>query len=245
MSFSMVQVLITLVLAVVGVSALGINGGEIPPLAFAIPALWLLPKGRAAAWLLLFALALYAMVLPYQPLALSISVWTLLPLFMVVYSYKSSKEVVAMLTAVILAMEAGIIALQYEGNLDGKPLYTIIQIVAVIMVWFSARSWRKIDGNLWLPLLVVIPLWMAGMAHAALAMLCVTGIIVSLQSIANSKDVKWSSSLSWLLPVVAFATFVVTPQYEVPNPVLISWFMILISGWATDFMMYVDEGEDE
>lgn len=244
MVFSVIQLVVTVALTIIGVSAFGLSGGEIPALALAIPALWLLPQGGVAAWLLLIALGMYGLVLPYQPLSLSVSVWTLIPIFSVTFSHKSSKQMMLLIGAVVLAMQAGVMALQAEGKLPGSAWYTFVQMLAVGMVWIAARSWRPVKGNTWWPLFLVVPLWVGGMEHAALVALCVTGLMAALQSIAKSKHASWLPALAWALPTVGFATFVVLPQFEVPSSILVSWMLILGTGWMADFMLN-EENEEE
>lgn len=52
-------------------------------------------------------------------------------------------------------------ALQGEGKLSGYASYTLIQILAVTLIWYVSRSWRPVKGNTWWPLFLVIPLWLA------------------------------------------------------------------------------------
>ena len=132
-------------------------------------------------------------------------------------------------------------ALQYEGRLGGTASLTLVQIISVILVWIAARSWKPVNQHAWWPLVLVIPLWIGGLQHAALVALSITGLIVCLQSIGRSQYSNWLSLLSWLLPVIAFATLIISPKFDVPTSVMISWLMILIIGWVTDFMMQVDD----
>ncbi len=80
-----------------------------------------------------------------------------------------------------------------------------------------------------------------GLQHAALVALSITGLIVCLQSVGRSKYRNWLPMLSWLLPVIGFSTLIISPKFEVPNSIMVSWLMILLIGWITDFMMQVDE----
>ncbi|AZL85166.1 hypothetical protein EIJ81_11610 [Aliivibrio salmonicida] len=237
------NILLSLVLVVVGVLAFGVSGGDLPLLALAIPILWLLPQGGVATWILIAGLSLFGLTLSYQPFPLSISVWTLFPLLIVIFSHRKSIHLIVFVASVVIAMEAGIMALQYEGKLLGSAWATLTQIISVILVWVAARSWKPVNKNAWWPIVLVIPLWIGGLQHAALVALSITGLIVCLQSVGRSKYHSWLSMLSWVLPVLGFATLIISPQFEVPNSIMVSWVMILLIGWVTDFMLQVDEEE--
>lgn len=241
MVLTVLSIILSILLVVVGVLAFGISGGELPLLALAIPMLWLIPQGGVATWVLLGGMSLFGLTLSEQPLSLSIAVWTLFPLLMVIFSRRKSIHLVAFIIAVVVAMEAGIMALQYEGRLEGSASLTFVQIISVILVWIAARSWKPVNRNAWWPLVLVIPLWIGGLQHAALVALSITGLIVCLQSLGRSKYRDWLSMLSWLLPVIAFATLIISPKFDVPTSVMVSWLMILMIGWVTDFMMQVDD----
>lgn len=241
MVLTVLSIILSILLVVVGVFAFGISGGDLPLLALAIPMLWLIPQGGVATWVLFGGISLFGLTLNEQPLSLSIAVWTLFPLLMVIFSRQKSMHLVAFIVAVVVAMEAGIMALQYEGRLGGTASLTLVQIISVILVWIAARSWKPVNQHAWWPLVLVIPLWIGGLQHAALVALSITGLIVCLQSLGRSKYSDWLSLLSWLLPVIAFATLIISPKFDVPTSVMISWLMILIIGWVTDFMMQVDD----
>ena len=56
MLYKTLLIIVTLLLTVLGVNALAHSQGDLPIIALAIPALWLLPQGGVAAWLLLLGL---------------------------------------------------------------------------------------------------------------------------------------------------------------------------------------------
>lgn len=243
MLLAVLSILLSFILVVIGVLAFGISGGQLPLLALAIPMLWLIPQGGVATWVLLVGMSLFGLTLDSQPLSLSIAVWTLFPVLMVVFSRRKSIHLVVFIVSVVIAMEAGIMALQYEGKLNGSAYSTFLQILSVVLVWVAARSWKPVNKNAWWPLVLVIPLWIGGLQHAALVALSITGLIVCLQSVSRSKYRDWLPMMSWLLPVIGFSTLIISPKFEVPTSIMVSWLMILLIGWVTDFMMQVDEDE--
>lgn len=241
MLLAVLSILLSFALVVIGVMAFGISGGDLPLLALAIPMLWLIPQGGVATWILLAGISLFGLTLGTQPLSLSIAVWTLFPLLMVIFSRRKSIHLIIFIISVVVAMEAGIMALQYEGRLAGSAYSTLLQICSVVLVWIAARSWKPVNRNAWWPLVLVIPLWIGGLQHAALVALSITGLIVCLQSVGRSKYSDWLPMMSWLLPVIGFSTLIVSPKFEVPTSIMVSWLMILLIGWVTDFMMQVDD----
>ncbi|PSW18816.1 hypothetical protein C9I98_15220 [Photobacterium sanctipauli] len=243
MLYAALLVVVSVVLTIVGVSALGQSQGELPALALAIPALWLLPQGGVSAWLLLIGLGSFGFVLPEQPLALSVSLFMMLPVFAVCCSSKGSWQLAALLISIVLAMDVGLMALQGEGKLEGSPTYTVIQIIAVGIIWIAARSWRVVDGNTWWPLFLVVPLWVGGMEHAALVALCTTGVIAALQGMRNSKIAEWVPRMSWILPAIGFATLVLVPWFEVPSPVLVAWLLVLGGALLGEYLLEDPEEE--
>ncbi|MCQ1059573.1 hypothetical protein ACQKPX_22770 [Photobacterium sp. DNB23_23_1] len=243
MLYAALLVMVSITLTIVGVSALGQSQGELPALALAIPALWLLPQGGVSAWLLLIGLGTFGFVLPEQPVALAVSVFMMLPVFAVSFSAKSSWQLAVLLISIVLAMDVGLMALQAEGKLEGSPIYTIIQILAVGVIWIAARSWRSVEGNTWWPLFLVVPLWVGGLAHAALVALCVTGLIASLQGMAKSKLSEWVPRMMWILPAVGFATLVLVPWFDVPNPILVAWLLVLGGALLGEYLLEDPEEE--
>ena len=237
MLYAALLVVVSIVLTVVGVSALGQSQGELPALALAIPALWLLPQGGVSAWLLLIGLGAYGFVLPEQSLALSISIFMMLPIFAVSFSTKSTWQMAALLISVVLAMDVGLMALQGEGKLPGSPGAIIVQIMAVGVIWVALRSWRPVDGNTWWPLFLVVPLWVGGMEHAALVALCVTGLIATIQELLKGKLNEMVPRMVWILPAVGFATMVLVPWLEVPNPVLVAWLLVLGGALLGEYLL--------
>ncbi|WP_249199126.1 hypothetical protein [Photobacterium sp. GJ3] len=149
-------------LTVIGVCTLGITTDDLPVLAVAMPALWLLPQGGLSAVLLLGGVGLYCAVLPQQPLALSVSLLMMFPVFSVSFSSKANWQVGALLFAVVVAMDAGLLALQSEGKLSGHVSDTLLQVLAVGMIWCAGRFWRPVPGNYGWPLLFALPLWLGG-----------------------------------------------------------------------------------
>ncbi|HIF9340236.1 TPA: hypothetical protein ACX6RU_000266 [Photobacterium damselae] len=244
MLYAALLMIASVALTIVGVTALGHGQGEIPALALAIPALWILPQGKTAAWLLLSGLALFGYALPDQPLALSISLFMILPILAVSFSSKSPWQLGAMLIAVVIAMLFGLMALQTESKLSGSVGATCMQLMGVLMIWYAARSWRPVMGNTWWALVLVIPLLMGGMAPAALVALCVTGLIAAMQEMEKHKVGEWIPKMAWVLPAIGFATLVLAPQFEVPSPILVSWLLILGGGLLGEFLLEENEEEE-
>ncbi|WP_087019877.1 hypothetical protein [Thaumasiovibrio subtropicus] len=241
--YAALLVLVSVFVSILGVFSLGVGEADIPLLVLVIPAVWLLPQGRVAAWLMLAALGLYGSTLNIQPLAVSVSVWMLLPVLFVVFSKKSNWQLGLLMMVIVFAMYGGLMALQRDGKLGGEPMQTAWQVLSVMGVWFAARSWRPISGNPWFPAAVALLLWVAGSAHAALVGLCVVGLIAALQGISQQKHTDWIERLAWILPSVSFAALVVTPRFVVPNSVLVCWLLVLCSAWLGEYLL--EEPEED
>ncbi|MHC6527853.1 VP0952 family biofilm-associated protein [Vibrio proteolyticus] len=244
MVFSTFQFLITTVLAVVCARAISLSEGDIPVLALIIPALWVLPQGGVAGLLLLAVMTVYGLTLPYQPIALSVSVWILFPLMMVVFSRRSSIGVILTTALIVITLQVGIMVTQSAGKLGGSASVTVVQTIAVILAWWATRYWKPSGQHSWWALGLVLPLWLADLPYAALVALCATGIIASLESL-NRASFQWSKLLCWTLPTVGFAVLVVMPDIEVPNPVFVVWICLLGTAWMTDYILKsLDENEE-
>lgn len=246
MVVSIVQFVITTLLAIVCARTLSVSGGDVPVLALIIPALWILPQSGVAGFLLLGSMAVYGFTLPHQPIALSLSVWILFPLLMVTFSKRSSIYVLITSAAVICTMELGIMVTQAEGKIDGNWMVTLVQILSVMVAWFAARHWKPSSQHSWWSLALILALWIAGWTHAALIALCIVGIIASAETLPKISQFKWSKLLCWTLPTVGFAAIVAMPEIDIPNPVFVVWIFFLGTAWATDFVLRSnDEDENE
>ncbi len=245
MVFSTFQFIVTTILAVVCARAIGISDGNIPVLALLIPALWIFPQGGVTGLILMAALTVYGLTLPYQPIALSISQWILFPLLMVVFSKRSSLPVLLTAALIVVTLQVGIMVTQAGDKLAGEPIITLLQTFAVMVVWWSASHWKPSNKHSWWALGLILPLWMADLSYAALVALCITGIMASMESLSRLKSFRWSKLLCWTLPTVGFAALVVTPSIEVPNPVFVVWICLLGTAWMTDYILRsAEENQD-
>ncbi|NIY81617.1 hypothetical protein [Vibrio hepatarius] len=245
MVFSTFQFLVTTLLAVVCARAISLSEGDIPILALLIPALWVLPQGGVKGLILMAAMVTYGLTLPHQPIALSVSVWILFPLLMVVFSRRSSIGVLAVAALIVVTLQVGIMVTQSGGKLEGEPLATVVQTLAVMVIWWTANKWRTSSKHSWWVLGLILPLWLADLSYAALVALSVTGIIASMESLSRLKTFKWSKLLCWTLPTVGFAALVVSPNIDVPNPVFVVWLCLLTTAWMTDYILKSVEEEQD
>ncbi|EJN6827235.1 hypothetical protein WMQ48_02035 [Vibrio cidicii] len=245
MIFSVLQFVITSLLAVVCARAISMNPGDIPVLALVIPALWILPQGGFFGLILLAAMTAYGLTLPLQPIALSVCVWILFPLLMVVFSRKSSLGVLLTSGMIVLTLQVGIMVTQSAGKLGGTPWLTVVQTLSVMVIWWAARHWKPSNRHSWWPLLLLIPLWVADLPNAVLVALCITGIMACMESLNTLKSFSWNTLLCWTLPTVGFAALVVTPSVEVPNSVFVVWICLLGTAWMTDYILKAAEEMEE
>nr|WP_086940703.1 hypothetical protein [Thaumasiovibrio occultus] len=225
-----------IVLSILSVLALTIDVSSLPLFALAIPAIWIVQAGGVASWLMLGAVALYSTGLSQQPLSLSISILMFFPAIQVIFSKRASWQLGLLIAIIVVAMYAGIIALQQDGKLAGEGLLTIGQMLGVCGAWLAARSWRAAMVNPLWSVGMAIPVALSGQAHAALAGLTLVGVMVALQTIGNSKHREWVEKLCWVLPTIAFATLVVAFPSTVPQTIIVCWLLVLSSAWIGEYL---------
>lgn len=67
MILSALQFLIAILFSIVAAYVAGLSEGDIPIIAFLIPALWLLPKSGFSSVVMLLAMGIFGLTLPLQP----------------------------------------------------------------------------------------------------------------------------------------------------------------------------------
>ncbi|GAB7219653.1 VP0952 family biofilm-associated protein [Vibrio comitans] len=240
MVFSTVQFFITTLLAIICAQSIDVSQGNVPILALAIPALWIISRSRASGIFLLVGLCLYGFTLSYQPTALSVSMWILFPLLMVAFSKRCNIGARFGVFSFFLFMQSGIIYSQVIGALNGEAIYTLLQMISVAMIWLAAVSWKTSSKHGWWALFLVLPLLVADMTHAALISLTIVGIMFSMESMVKSKS-KLLKLQCWTLPTAAFASLVAMPSGNVQGIVLLVWLLILGAIWMTDYILRINE----
>ncbi|RBM36581.1 hypothetical protein DLR60_06575 [Vibrio tarriae] len=247
MILSALQFLIATIFTIVAAYVAGLSEGDIPIIAFLIPALWLLPKSGFSSVVMLAAMGILGLTLPLQPVALSISQWVLIPLLMVAFSPRSNLGVILVSALIVLTLQVGIMVTQSAGKLEGSPMVTVVQIVMVMLIWWAARGWKPSHAHSWWALILVIPLWVAEQFYAATLALLITGIIAACEYLVPkaTPSLNWGTLLGWSLPCVSFAALVVSPATDVPKPVFVVWICILATAWTTDYVLKSTEEAPE
>jgi hypothetical protein len=243
MVLSMVQFVVSLMLAALCSRAIILSGGDVPLLALLIPALWIFPQRGFSGLLFLAALCLYGLTLPYLPVALSLSVWILFPILMVAYSERSSRFVKWLLALCVLSMQSGILLTQSSGRMEGSVGATLVQLVAVVLAWYACHNWKPSRIHSWWSLLFIVPMWLAGWQEATLVALSVIGIMAACESIKDIASFHWHDLLCWSLPTVGFAAILTIPDVEIPSQVLVAWLFMLASAWGVDYLTQLDDEE--
>ena len=243
MWYTVLLIVMTGVMTIIGTSVLGYNHQSLSLWALAIPALWLLPTGGIRGFIFLLSLGLFGMHLMDQPLALSISVLMLFPVLAVSFSERGTWQVGVLLMCIVAAMNLGLMALQSDGKLSGSPFDTLWQMAAVVLMWGCMRYWKPIEGHLPWILCLALPMSLAGMGAQVIVGLSVVAIMIMMQDLMGRKQEDWMLRLAWILPTLAFATIVLSPNVEVHSSILVSWFLILGGGQLGEFLL--DETEEE
>lgn len=232
MILSALQFLIAILFSIVAAYVAGLSEGDIPIIAFLIPALWLLPKSGFSSVVMLLAMGIFGLTLPLQPVA---------------FSPRSNWGVILVSALIVLTLQVGIMVTQSAGKLEGSPMVTVVQIVMVMLIWWAARGWKPNHAHSWWALALVIPLWVAEQFYAVTLALLITGIIAACENLIPkaTPSLNWGSLLGWSLPCVSFAALVVSPATEVPNPVFVVWICILVTAWTTDYVLKSTEEAHE
>ena len=245
MVFSIFQFLITSLLAVLCALTVSASQEEVALLALLIPVIWVFPQRVIGGIVLIAAMSAYGMTLAYQPISLSISQWILFPLLMVVFSRRSSFGVLVTVSLIVVTLQIGVMITQAGGKLAGEPMMTLVQALSVIVMWWAVQGWPSSDKHCWWALGLIFPLWIAGYGDSVVVALCLTGMVACIQSMAQLKTFNWRKLLCWTLPTVGFATLIVAPWFDVPNPVFVVWVCLLGAAWMTDYVLRSFDEETE
>lgn len=245
MLFSTLQFFIATLLAVICARVVSDSGGDIPLIAMMAPVLWFIPLRGFASAVFVGSVIIYGLTLPYQPTALSVSVWILFPLLMVSFSRRSHIIVAAVAALIVITLQAGIMVTQNAGKLTGEAIFTAVQTLAVVLIWWSTSHWKPRPQHRWWALLLLLPLWFTQMAYAVLFALAVIGIVGAVERLSILKTFNWGKLLCWTLPTVAFSALVISPHIEVPNPIFVVWLCLLGTAWATDYILQSAEYNEE
>ncbi|KXF79925.1 VP0952 family biofilm-associated protein [Enterovibrio coralii] len=238
------MLMITSAVMVVGAAlSLAIADGNIPLIAFAIPALFF-ARGGIAVWFLALGLVGFGAVTPYQPISISLSLWMILPALVLITGVKRNWQVSVLVISVVIAMECGVLALQSDQKLGGAMSYTLLQIVCVMMVWVSVHFWKPVKTISWWPALLIFALFAGGWGQAALLAFCGSVLALSLQELNRLGGEDRGDKLSVILPAIAFATIVVIPDFSVPNPVFVAWLLSLTIAWLGDYLINTENEEE-
>lgn len=245
MLFSTFQFFVTTLLAAICARIISVSEGDLPVLALIIPVLWLIPNWGTSALMLLGAVTAYGLTLPHQPISLSVGLWILFPLLMVAFSRRSSIGVIATTTFIVITLLVGIMVTQSGGKLDGSASSTMVQALAIVVGWWALREWKPTQKHGWWALVLLVPFWIAGLAHAVLLSLSIIGIMVTMGSLVQRKTLHWGTLLCWTLPTVGFTALVLAPNVELPKPVFVVWLCLLGTAWMTDYILRSVENNEE
>ncbi|STQ76622.1 hypothetical protein [Grimontia hollisae] len=218
--------------------------GDIPLLAFAIPALFFAGAGGVAVWILALGLLGFGAMMPYQPIAISLSLWMILPALVLITGERRNLQVSLLVLSVVIAMECGVLALQGDEKLGGAIGYTLIQILCVTLVWVATYFWKPVRKLTWWPVLLILALVAGGETQGAMFAFCGSALVLALQELQRISREPRSDKLSVVLPAIAFATIVVFPQFSVPNPVFVAWLLLLTTAWLGDYLLNTEHEEE-
>lgn len=236
--------MLTAAVMVIGAAlASAVADGNIPLLAFVIPAL-MFSRGGVAVWLLALGLVGFGAMMPYQPVAISLSLWMILPALVLITGERRNWQVSVLVVSVVIAMECGVLALQSDQKLGGAMSYTLMQIFCVALVWVATYFWKPVKTLSWWPLLLIPVLLVGSGIHGAMLAFCGSVLAVVLQELQRTAKAAQGDKLTVILPAIAFATLVVFPQFPVPNPVFVAWLLSLTIAWLGDYLLNTENEEE-
>ncbi|WP_241801538.1 hypothetical protein [Vibrio genomosp. F10] len=233
------------VLVIIGAQVVSLSGSHVAILALIIPALWVLPQRGIAGLLLLTALTLYGLTLPYQSIALSVSSWVIFPLMMVAFSRRSGTISKVTSLLILVSLQIGLMITQMSDELDGNAAMTVIQTFAVMLAWFATKHSKMSQQFPWWSLGIFAPLWVAQLSYAIALTFCFSIAIAVIGHLFAIKKYQWGTLLGWALPTVAFSALMLTPTANVPNSVFVVWLCLLGTAWSTDYVLRVIESKKQ
>lgn len=234
----------TLVLAI-GVAA-GISADHaLHGLAIIAPALFFFYPDKLASWLLLVSMAVLAITLPQLPALLAASTLLIMPALSLWFNPDRHPHVKWLLGAVMLAIFAGIMALQSEAKLGGAPWFLVLQLAALCGLWLSIQYWPgyqppRRGAWLVLPLLAAAVGWPSTLWCAA-----VVAIMGLLQWVALTPRLAASRHLAMhILPCVPFLVIAWCAPYQLTMSLLVAWATMLAAIWVGEYLLLEETDDD-
>lgn len=235
----------TLVLAI-GVAA-GISADNaLHGLAIIAPALFFFYPDKLASWLLLVSMAVLAITLPQLPALLAASTLLIMPALSLWFNPDRHPHVKWLLGAVMLAIFAGIMALQSEAKLGGAPWGLVLQLAALCGLWLSIQYWPgyqppRRGAWLVLPVLVAAVGW-----PSALWSVAVVAMIGLLQWwVALTPHLAASRHLAMhILPCVPFLVIAWLVPSQLTMSLLVAWATMLAAIWVGEYLLLEETDDD-
>lgn len=234
-------VLVLTVIAVAGISAtFSLNS-----LAIGASALFFFYPDKFASWCLALAMAIFAFTLPHLPALLAASTLLLLPALSLWFNPDRHPHVKLLLGAVMVAMFAGMMALQSEAKLGGSPSTLALQMLALVGLWLAIRYWpgyQPPHRGAWLllPVLVAVSGWPAALWSATTVM-----IIWLLQWVRFTPQFARSRHLALhLIPSIPFLVITWITPGQLTLSLLVAWATMLAAIWVGEYLL-LEEPDDQ
>ncbi|MGL5043881.1 MAG: hypothetical protein ACRC55_03185 [Plesiomonas sp.] len=188
---------------------------------------WLLPQSGARGAVLVAVLILFMVILPLQPLCLSVATLMAYPMLSILFSPSASSNLRLALFIPWIAMPSAVMVLQSEGAIGGSAWLTFGQFLAVSTIALLCQGWKGGQGNTTALLVVAIPLsvWLP---MQTLAVMSVIGVISAIQMLQQQQSRQMLYRLTWLLPTLPFAALTLYQVEHVSMPILMMWLILLL-----------------
>ncbi|OOE98674.1 hypothetical protein BZG78_08390 [Salinivibrio sp. MA351] len=220
-------------------------GDALHGLAIMAPALFFFYPDKLASWLLLLGMAALALSLPQLPALLAASTLLILPALSLWFNPDRHPHVKWLLGAVMLAIFAGIMALQSEAKLGGAPWFLALQLAALCGLWLSMQYWPGYQPprrGAWLVLLILAAAvgW-----PSALWSVAVVAMIGLLQWVALTPRLAASRHLAMhILPCVPFLVIAWRVPYQLTMSLLVAWATMLAAIWVGEYLLLEDSDDN-
>ncbi|SIN95752.1 hypothetical protein [Salinivibrio sp. ES.052] len=214
-------------------------------LAIVAPSLFFFYPEKVASWLLVLAMTAFAYALPQLPALLAASTLLLLPALSLWFNPDRHPHVKYLLGAVMIAMFAGMMALQSEAKLGGSPWLLALQIVALLGVWLAIIYWPgyqppRHGAWLVLPILAVTVGWPSALWSAS-----IVAMIWLLQWVGMTPHFARSRHLALhVLPGIPFLVITWVAPWQLTMSLLVAWAAMLAAIWVGEYLL-MDDPDDE
>ncbi|ASK78517.1 hypothetical protein CF386_05605 [Paraphotobacterium marinum] len=247
MSKPFVLVLTIIIITILSVSVFISVNNTFTEISFLAIGFYLLRPFHLGAFLFLIGFMLFFISGNIQPISLSLCTLMILPVINLLSSKEHISIFVFFIMLIILIMFAGLMVVQFDKNLGGSIYATITQIISVFLLWVSFKLWVEIDiinnfkDNKVALFLIFVLVLSANQFEALLILFTLIGVTCCQKYSLLCHQNTQENILYWIIPSVAFGSLFLVDGHNTPNIIIFVWFLILLSGWLSNFMIHEED----